>query len=166
MIDEKSLQFNAYEYFKNCRNKRGVAVITDKQYIFYSQILKNDYRTHDNIGVDIETTIHPNSNRKGWDAFRKNNVYVFAVGSSDFGISLPDNGELSLTQLNFIFEILEQVDKYNKELESNNGKLKINLTYPGDYFYDYLNSNIAEIKQKLKTMVTKEVTIEEEKIIG
>ena len=119
MIDEKSLQFNAYEYFKNCRNKRGVAVITDKQYIFYSQILNKDYNTHDSIGVNIETTIHPNSNRKGWDAFRANNVYVFAIGPSDFRIDFPDNCELSMNQATFILNLLDQIDKYDEEVDDN-----------------------------------------------
>ena len=51
-IDERSLELKPEEYFDYCKNNkniRGVWVITDKQSIFYSQILNNDYRTHDDI---------------------------------------------------------------------------------------------------------------------
>ena len=165
MIDKRSLELNAYEYFKQCHNKRGVAVITDKQYIFYSQILKDDYRTHDNIVVDIETTIHPNSNKKDWDAFRDNNVYVFAVGPGNFRIDFPDNSELSMAQATFILELLKQVDRYNEEVEDNN-KVEVCVANTRNYLKDWEKTDTSKIREVLPKMVTKKIKIEEERIIG
>ena len=124
MVDKRSIKLSPYEFFCKYRNRRSVAVITDKQYIFYSQILGDDYRTHDNIVVDIETTIHPNSLREGWDAFRSNNLYTFGVGTGYFRIDFPDNKELSMNQVTFLLELLNEIDKYNQEANDNS---KINL---------------------------------------
>ena len=90
MIDKRCLKFDVYDYLNYCKTRtiRGAAVITDKQYIFYSQILANDYKTHDDIVVELENAIHPDNLRYGWDATRANNVYFFTVGYKYFYIKL------------------------------------------------------------------------------
>ena len=52
-------------------------VITGKQCAFYTQILPKDYKTHDDISVNIENEIHPTDQRYGWDAMRDNHAYFF-----------------------------------------------------------------------------------------
>ena len=76
-IDKRSLKLSPYEYFRYCnktRRIRGVAVITDKQYIFYSQLLSNDYGTHNDIEIKIENTIHPNNQEEVWGGEHSNYV--------------------------------------------------------------------------------------------
>lgn len=167
MIDERCLKFDVYDYLKYCsthRAIRGVAVITDKQYIFYSQVLRDDYGTHNDIEIEIENAIHPNNIRYAWDAIHDNNAHIFAVGYKEFIIDLPDNGELSMTQLDFIFSALDQIKKYNSEQESEDKKVKLSV------FHKLLktdtHSDITALKEELKGMVTKKVTLDEEKIIG
>ena len=166
MLDEGCLKLGICDYLKyfdRFGGTRGVAVITDKQYIFYTQILDDDNRTHESLIIDIEENIHPLSNRKKYDTLRENNVYVMIYGHKYFVISLPDNGQLSRSQLSFINDVLDEVDKYNK-LEKK--KVLINLTFPGSYLVNFKDSDIVEIKEYLAKFVTRNISIEEEKIIG
>lgn len=102
--------------------------------------------------------------RYGWDATRANNVYFFTVGYKYFYINLPDNKKLSMTQLNFLLQELDKIDKYNNEEENENKKVCLSIF--GNHFDNIDCSNIATVKKELKKLVTKEVFIEEEKIIG
>lgn len=60
-INEKSLELKAEDYFDYCKNNRrirGVWVITDRQSVFYSQVLRNDFATHNEIAGNIEAEIY------------------------------------------------------------------------------------------------------------
>ena len=99
-IDERSLKLKAEDYFDYCKNNRrirGLWVITDKQSIFYSQVLKDDYRTHDNIQIDIENEIHPNNQIENWGAIRPSHACIASAGV-ELEIYMPDNGKLSYSQ--------------------------------------------------------------------
>ena len=119
-IDERSLKLQADEYFDYCKNRRirGLWVITDKQSIFYSQVLKDDFRNHNNIEVDIENEIHPNMQIEGWDAIRPSHAYIASAGV-ELEIYMPDNGKLSYSQAKFIIDILNIVEKFNGEVPDN-----------------------------------------------
>lgn len=159
---EKSLKLSPYEYVQYCNEIkyiRGVAVITDKQWIFYSQILENDYGTHNDIVMDIETEVYHNPQYFG----RSSNAYIFLVGG-EIIISMPDNGELSLSQTKFISDILEKINKYANEEE--NFRKQINIGFFAKKNSCFNITDINKIQQKLKEMTTTNITIEEEKIIG
>ena len=53
MINKECLKLDLYEYFSYCQTKsiRGLILITDKQYLFYSQIDPNDYLIHNDIAI-------------------------------------------------------------------------------------------------------------------
>ena len=162
MLDEICLKLNVYDYFKffeKC-GIRGVSVITDKQYIFYTQMLDDDNRTHNELIIDIEEKIHPKSNRKGSDALRDNNAYIITYGPKCFFISLPNNGNLSVNQVIFINDVLNEIDKYNQEGK----KVLINLDTPEGRMINFKASNTDEIRNYLYEHIT-EVSLNEEEII-
>lgn len=164
-INEECLKMNAYQYFKYCQKGpkiRGVAVVTDKQSIFYSQILKDDYKTHDNIMICIENEIHPYDKREGWDAIRQNHAYLASVGK-ELVINLPDNGELSLNQASLICSILDEVEKINQENENHKIKIDCYGSKENSIFDIY---DIEKMKRHIKSCVTQNQILEPEKIIG
>ena len=168
-IDERSLKLQADEYFDYCKNRRirGLWVITDKQSIFYSQVLKDDFRNHNNIEVDIENEIHPNMQIEGWDAIRPSHAYIASAGV-ELEIYMPDNGKLSYSQAKFIIDILNIVEKFNGN-EENTRKIKINLYEPPGKESKYGVTAIEDIKllkDKLQKEITHNIDIEEEKVIG
>lgn len=169
-IDERSLKLKAEDYFDYCKNNRrirGLWVITDKQSIFYSQVLRDDYRTHDNIQIDIENEIHPNNPIEGWDAIRPSHASIASAGS-ELNIFMPDNGKLSYSQAKFITDALNIVEKFNSN-EENKRKIKINLYEPPNKESKYDVTAIEDIKllkDKLQNEITHNIDIEEEKIIG
>ena len=167
-IDERSLELKAEDYFDYCQNRkiRGLWVITDKQSIFYSQVLKDDYRTHDEIEIDIENEIHPNEQKFGWDAIRSSHAYIASAGV-ELIISMPDNGKLSYSQAKFIIDTLNIVEKFNSN--EDNKKIKIDLFEPSDKESKYNITSIDGIKllkDKIQKEITHNIDIEDEKIIG
>lgn len=163
MIYNNNLDMDLYNYFKQCQDKtiRGVVVITDKQSIFYMQP-DNDYGTHDMLYSKIENEIHPNNKKDGLHAFRDDNIHIASVGH-ELVIYLPESRRLSLSQYNFLEDIFNQVDIYNKDTNSN---LLLYSLYPSSFNGRMKTRNIDEIKDKIFRLVTKEINIEEEKIIG
>ena len=164
-LDKECLKFNVYDYFNYCKqvgNRRGVGVITDKQSIFYTELINIDLSSHEWIAMDIETNIHE-TNPKGYLALRYENIHYFSTGK-DLIIDLPNNGDLTISQYNFLLDIFNQVKKYNKE---NNTRTYVLIGCADNiHFRDYDAYNIDEIIKELKSMITKDITIEEEIIIG
>lgn len=169
-IDKRSLELKAEDYFDYCKNNRrirGLWVITDKQSIFYSQVLGNDFRTHDNIQIDIENEIHPNNQIDNWGAIRPSHTYIASAGS-ELNIFMPDNGKLSYSQAKFITDALNIVEKFNSN-EKSSRKIKINLYEPPSKESKYDVTAIEDIKllkDKIQKEITHNIDIEEEKIIG
>ena len=168
VIDERSLRLSPYEYFQYCNKKRqirGAAVITDKQYIFYSQLLNGDYGTHNDIEIKIENAIHPHNQKFGWEAYNSNHAYMASVGK-ELIICMPENGVLTLAQAKFMSDILDQTNKFNLEQVDENKKINI------VFFDTSKNESVSDtkdvdlLKQKIKKRVTKNILIEEEEIIG
>ena len=166
MISEKSKEMNVYEYFNYCKihkGTRGVAVITDKQYLFYSQVEKDDYKTHDNIYVEIENNFHPSSASSDWSALRQNDAYAASLGR-ELIIFLPANKQLSMSQYFFICDILDQIIKFNNEQTENN---RICLYVAGaKEISEDIQTDLEKLKELLYKSVTKDININEEKIIG
>lgn len=164
LLNKESLELNVYDYFNYCkdiRKIRGLGVITSKQFVFYSQILPNDFKTHDDIIVTLENAIHPYDQREGFSASRVNNLYIASVGK-EFIIYMPDNGQLSYSQSKFLLDALDMVKKFNQE----NDKIKIDLfdNHENESIFD--TYDVDKVKEKIKNRITKNVIIEEEKIIG
>ena len=164
-LNKECLKYNVYEYFNFCKKvgqRRGVGVITDKQSIFYTELVNVNLSNHEWIAMDIETSIH-DENPKGYLCLRPENIHYFSLGK-ELIIDLPNNGELTLSQFNFLLDILEQVKKFNKE---NNTRTNILVgCIDNNHFVDYNPYDIDAIIKELSEMITKGIKIEEENIIG
>ena len=162
-MNDKNLSLNLYEYLVYSQDKsvRGVSLITDKQYIFYTQLDNSDI-THDKIYTKLENEIHPNDKRDGFKAIRDNNIHIASVGH-ELVIYLPDNKLLSLNQYKYIINMLNEVDRFNKE---NNTNILLYAVYPRLLKGVIKTRDINEFKEKISSLVTKEFIIEEESIIG
>lgn len=160
---DKNLSLNLYEYLVYSQDKtvRGVSLITDKQSIFYTQFDNSDI-THDKIYTKLENKIHPNDVRDGFKAIRDNNIHIASVGH-ELVIYLPDNKLLSLNQYKHLCSMLNQVDKFNKE---NNTNILLYATYPRLLERVIKTRDTNEFREKIYSLVTKEFIIDEEIIIG
>lgn len=168
MIDDESLKKGIYDYLKYCKEERvirGVGIVTDYQYIFYSQLLKDDYAAHESIVMKLEDYIHPDDVGNVWASFRDNHVYIFSWGKK-IDINLPTDETLSINQYKFLCGILDDIDKFNREVTEDK-KVKIDVyTSKKGKFDEYNLLDVQKIKDELLTMVTREIKIENQKVIG
>ena len=162
-MNDKNLSLNLYDYLVYSQDKsvRGVGLITDKQYIFYTQLDNSDI-TLDEIYTKLENEIHPNDQRDGFKAIRDNNIHIASVGH-ELIIYLPDNKLLSLNQYKYIINMLNEVDRFNKE---NNTNILLYASDPRLLEREIRTRDINEFKEKISSLVTKEFVIDEESIIG
>ena len=164
MINKECLKLDLYEYFSYCQTKsiRGLILITDKQYLFYSQIDPNDYLIHNDIAILLENLIHPYYPIYSVDAIRNNHIVISSIGQELF-IELPTNGYFSYSEYLFLIKILKDVELYNFKNESKIGLLIMNdqVVYQEDN-----KPNIDLAISILKRLIKKNIKIEEEKIIG
>lgn len=162
MIDKKCLKLSLSDYFETCKIRfmRGLILITDKQYLFYSDI-NNIYKTHNDIVINLENLIHPNHKVYSIDAVRETHVLVSSLGNELF-IELPKNRNLSYSQYLFLYKILKEVEEINFKLDEKIGIVIINdqLVYEND------NPDIILIISILKKLINKHILFGEEKIIG
>jgi len=167
MINNECLKFSIKEYLDYCNNKkniRAVGVITDKQFIFYSQVLKEEVPSHIWMVNKIENAIHPSNQQNGISAVRDYNVYIFATGANWFEILLPQIDAISLSQYEFLIDCIKQLEEYNQNVEKETHKVNYNI----------INSNgnkikgnqVEELKENIKRYIVKNVVIEDEKILG
>ena len=161
-INPESLKRNVYEYLKYCkqnRTVRGVGIITSKQFVFYSQVGQSDYMTHDELMVTIEQLIHP-IERTGWDAIRPQDASLALIGNTIF-FYLPDTEELTYSQFEFLNKVLDQIEKYNQEVElKEHARL---ICYKKE---ELDTQNVESMRKKLETHISKSFSLEEERIIG
>ena len=162
-MNYKYLSLNLYDYLAYSQNKpvRGVSLITDKQCIFYTQLDNSDI-THDEIYTKLENEIHPNDVRDGFKAIRNSNIHIASVGH-ELVIYLPDNKLLSLNQYKYLCNMLNEVDRFNKE---NNTDILLYASYPILLERVIKTRDINEFREKISSLVTKEFAIDEEIIIG
>ena len=162
MIKNNELTLSVSEYLKKGKRKsiRGLVLITDKQSLFCCQANNDDFRTHDEMNIDMEMIIHPNSHLKGFSAIRKNNMIMASLGK-EWIIYLPNNHQLSMSQYNFLEKALNETESVNKEDPEHKIKL---LVLNGKTVYKGDNTNEALLK--IKELITREISIEEERIIG
>ena len=166
MIDNESLKLSVYEYYVHSLKKstRGVGLISDKQSIFYSQVLEGDNKTHENIITELEYYIHPGDKREGWDSIRDYNIHFFSTGE-EFIMDLPKGDIITISQYNFLCEILDNVKKFNKSYPKY--KIWFFISTDSKYLKTYNRFDAEDIKEKLKNLIVKDnKTIEEELIIG
>ena len=154
---------NIYKYLESSIDKtvRSVLVITDKQSVFYIQNEFDDI-THDKMYIKIENSIHPNDIKEGWSAIRNNNIHIASVGH-EFIIYLPEDRTLSMNQYTFLCNMIDEAERFNID---KNKKILLCALYYSNMQEKIKTRNPKEMRDKLYSLVTKEIHIEEEKIIG
>lgn len=164
MKNKECFKMNLSDYFSFCQQKsiRGLALITDKQYIFYSQLIPDDYRIHNDITIDLENMIHPHYPIYGIDAIRCNHIQVSSLGNELF-IELPLYEKISKAQYYFLSEMLKEIRLIN--LQRNN-KIGIIILSNNVIYEEENNPNISLACSSLNNLVTKEIKLEKEKIVG
>ena len=157
MLNKERVKNSFYDCLVYSKTNRAVSVsvITDKQQL--NAISLNNVETHDSISEILNLAINPDSNE-----FEENdNIYVALAGKNIF-IDLPRSNHFSLSQYKFMVKLLDQIEQFIKE-NSNYEMMNIMIMSPKirDEFL-----KIPEIKEKLKTLITQDISINSEIIIG
>ena len=157
-----------YEFYKFSESRgfvRGAGVVTNKQLMFCKEP-NWAYVTHNDIVMDIENLIYDYLSSKdiGWGL--DSNVHFFSTGH-DLFIHLPYSTELGLSQYYFLCDILDMVDKFNNEVkEDKQIEVLITTSRPGFFTNCSPKKSTDGLREELKKMVTKNVTVKKEKIVG
>lgn len=163
MIDQKSLSLSIYDYYTYCRKiekVRAVGVITNSQFVFYSQINESDYKVHNEIFMQLENIIHKNNNST-FNEYRTNDVYIASLGN-ELIIFMPTRKALSHNQYLFLCDILDQIIKFNEDKDD-----KIYVYVAGsNHINDLKQTDLQKVKEQLSKDVKRIVNIEDEQIIG
>ncbi len=164
MSSKNNRDLSISEYLRNCRKKlkRGIALITDKQYIFCSQVNDTDVRLHDQMFEDLEKVIHPNLQTLGFEELNKNNLVMTSYGN-ELIIYFPYNGLISISQYRLLEIMFKEVD--NVSQEDSTRKIGI-LIFQSDNQIIYKGYNISMALKEMKKLITRRICFEEEKIIG
>ena len=170
-----SLRFNDVFKKDNTRYRlyRTGAVITSKQMVFYIQlepeksINGNYYPTHWGIVDLLHKEIDPYTNKQFGSGDDANDIHLFSWDNS-LTIDLPNSGHLSKMQSFFLIDILNQIEMVNNEIEDNNKKICVgfytyNTRYEDTFFDPY---DIQKMKRAIKNLVTSNICLEKEKIVG
>ena len=154
-----------FEYFSS---SVGVTYITDKQ--MFVTCAGGD-KLHQELTEGIDKMIYPND--KEHPEWRERTVYVRMckdLRDKKFLLFLPkgsspNSAELSLSQYFFICSLLDEVKKYDSE---GLGKVEILVSTEDDSKYSDadIETRVAYIKEKLKKIIARQVTVREEKILS
>ena len=157
MINSSYLKMDLNEYFNYSKDKRirALGLITDKQYILYSQINPYSSLIHNEIAILLENEIHPHYKIYNDGAIRDNHILISSLGSELF-IELPKSGYFSYSQYLFLSKLLKEINISNIGISIMNK----------DSLYENYNPDIDEIILILKKLITKNIKLEKEKIIG
>lgn len=155
--------------------KIGIAYITDKQYIVYKTFAETRDINHFGLIDKIDEWVHPGDwikgNRKFERVKRENNVYIDLynnyVDAIFAYIHLPVNMELSYSEYLYIESFLDCVDAINSKISSKNRNIEVKvITINPRYLNEDNKKGIKHIKEKLRELVTKDISFSEERIVG
>lgn len=116
---KSDLKIGVYDHFSNYYNTRGVGIITDKQFVFYTQTNAHDGFNHDNAMTFLDTRIYPFKNYGGF--YRYGEDIVFASQREYAYLDVPEY--ISKPQYLFLIHIIDELNRYN----INHSK-KVNIT--------------------------------------
>ena len=176
MLNKECLKQSPYEYLKSYYDKvytpsrngeiKGLAVLTDEQYIFYGKTEDNDL-IHYDIAMDIEAALHPERPSITFIDANPHHSYIFLTGK-EAAIELPECGEIHHNQVKFLTDFLQDMTKYNQEVTPSKRipfemREWNNIEIPPTYEIDDISE---ETRKELKDYLTFTTTSKKEKIIG
>lgn len=166
-IDPRSLSVDVFDHYTKYYNKRGVGVITDKQFAFYSEHLPDDYKSHDQIVGELNQTIFPDM--KFSEAYQSENVVTIASVLKNVVIDLPRDGYFSENYYDGICYYLSELNNGLIEKEKD-----IDIAISSTFYRVYENfdncesalSFVTELYEKSKELDIKREGEKKEVIIG
>jgi hypothetical protein len=162
-MDEKSLSISVYDHFMYYINCRSTGIITDKQFVYYTQYNLEDDFAHMSSIMYLDKIIH--YNRKHLDTYEQKSDVVVASTLNYFYIYLPENDMISKVQYKFLLYILEQLEKYNEDCSYRDGKIHIDII-ANDKKDDIETYDFEAVKEVLARLRKRRHKNEEEHIIG
>ncbi len=158
MLDKKNLSRNVYEYFSECymhSRLKSVLLITNKQSLFYSQYDPNDHMIHLPKFIDVFNATHKET--MSWDSLDyRDNVYIASEGKKLY-LFLPNNKAFTFFQYQFLLDFLKLVEDFEKDFQRNVDIVMVN----GKTYH-----SIVKFKAEIKHMLTTNIDLEEEYILG
>ncbi len=165
MLDEKNLNRNIYEYFSECERHgrlKAVLLITNKQSLFYSQYDKNEYMVHLTKILDLFNLTHEEPIAY-FNLDYRNNLY-FASEGKNLYLFLPNNKAFTFFQYQFILDMLQLVEEFEKDFETK-VKIKI-ISFKPNTIKDKEYYTVSEFKTEMQYMLTTDIELEKEYILG
>lgn len=166
-IDPRSLSVDVYDHYTKYYNKRGVGIITDHQFAFYSEHLPDDFKTHDQIAVELNQAIFPDMSFN--EAYQSENDITIASIQKNVVISLPRDGYFSDNYYDMLIYYLSELN--NSLIEKNRDiDIAISSTFYGVYeTFDNKDDAlvfVTELYEKSKEADIKRDADKKEVIIG
>ena len=112
LMDEKSLNTNLYEHFKNNFDRKGVGIITDRQIASWCQY-KLDGFMHNTAIPYLNKMIYPTIKKEIFNSSKED--ILFASQIQYMSIFMPTRETITRNQYVFVMNILDEIEKYNKE---------------------------------------------------
>lgn len=155
-MDEKSLQIEVYEYCKNYKEKRIVGLITDKQFVMYTQCHYDGFN-HDTALPYLDKKIYPFKNYHGF--YIESKDISFAGDSGVIYFSMPEI--ISREQFLLMNDMLDEIEKYNNEVEYQD-KVKM-IMFRHTNCVD--SREVQDVKEELRKIPIRDAILEKEEII-
>lgn len=161
IMDDKSLEIGVYEHFKDYFNTRGVGIITDKQFVLYTQNNMYDGFNHDSAMPYLDKKIYPYKHYEGF--YRNSKDISFASMSEDLYFFMPDNDYISKNQYQFLLYMLKEIERYNNQADERK-KVTIHI-YGKTNDMSISSSDIDDVKQFISRISIRNIISEKEEII-
>jgi len=161
IMDDKSLEISVYEHFKDYFNTRGVGIITDKQFVLYTQNNMYDGFNHDSAMPYLDKKIYPYKHYEGF--YRNSKDISFASMSENLYFFMPDNDYISNNQYQFLLYMLDEIEKYNNQADERK-KVTIHI-YGKTNDMSISSSDIDDVKQFISRISIRNIIPEKEEII-
>ena len=179
MANKNNLKLSVYEFFYNCVKKndphKAVGVITNKQFLFYSQLEPEEvdytplgvWPDHWGMASLLHKEINPNDKRNFYDNDYPDDIHIFSMGY-DLAIDLPASGRLSKMQADYLIDILNAIESINNEITDDFMKIRVSFfCYNNKYEHvNFESHDIDAMKKAVLDSITKDIYIREEEIVG
>ena len=158
---------STYDFLNFCNDRgarKGCIVCTDKQTVSYFDTDLYGY-THDDLSVSLESEIIPNDRVSGWGHIKPYHTHTFFVGKEIY-INPPIDDSFSYPMYLQVCKILDEIERFIKENKNKYYYFSIiskNYNYTSD---EEEEIDFSKIREKLKGIITNDLHLEQEKIIG
>ena len=138
-IPDNSLNHDIYEHYSKYYHSRGVGIISDNQFVFYTQVSLDDGFNHDTAMPTLDNMMYPGKKYDGW--YISCDDIVIASITDTVIINLPKSGTLTIKQYEMLKYFTSEINEVIKDFPQN----KINITVCNNF--DYSNKSSDDIEE-------------------